>query len=77
MSEALVYQDSAGEWRWQIKADNGEIVAVGESYTTKADAERGLEDALAAAANLAAPPGYRDDEALARVDEELEGGEAA
>jgi uncharacterized protein YegP (UPF0339 family) len=31
------YQDAAGEWRWQLKAANGEIVAdSGEGYETLA-----------------------------------------
>lgn len=42
---ADTYQDKANEWRWRVKAANGEIVAVGESYTTEADAKRGLVDA--------------------------------
>lgn len=29
------------EWRFRVKGANGEIVASSESYTTKADAERG------------------------------------
>ena len=45
-----IFQDKAGEWRWHIKADNGEVVAASEAYTTKADAERGLETAEAVAA---------------------------
>lgn len=24
----------AGQWRWRLKGDNGEIIAQGESYTT-------------------------------------------
>ena len=42
---AEVYMDEAGEWRWRVKAANGEIVAQGESYTREHDALRGLEDA--------------------------------
>ena len=25
--KVLVYQDEAGEYRWQVRADNGEIIA--------------------------------------------------
>ena len=39
-----IYRDSAGEWRFRVKGRNGEIVATGEGYTRKHDAERGLED---------------------------------
>ncbi len=30
-----IYQDRIQEYRWRFKAPNGEIVAVGEGYTTK------------------------------------------
>lgn len=30
-----VYEDKAGEWRWRMRADNNEIIAVSEGYTTK------------------------------------------
>jgi uncharacterized protein YegP (UPF0339 family) len=43
-----IYQDQAGEWRWRVKADNGEVVAVGEGYTRREDAERGLRAAAEA-----------------------------
>ncbi len=50
MSEGYeVFQDDAGEWRWHLKAQNGEIVSQSESYGSKYDAERGVEDAKAAA----------------------------
>jgi uncharacterized protein YegP (UPF0339 family) len=41
-------------WRWRLKGENGEIVAVGESYTRRADAVRGWETAkrLMATANF-------------------------
>lgn len=38
-----VYQDKAGEYRFRLKAGNGEIVASGESYPTKAEAREGCE----------------------------------
>ena len=31
-----VYTDKAGEFRFRLKAKNGEIIAVGEGYKTKA-----------------------------------------
>lgn len=38
-----VYQDDAGEWRWRIRAANGEIIAdSAEGYVNRADAEHGL-----------------------------------
>lgn len=31
-----MYEDTASEWRWRLKADNGKIVAVGgEGFVTK------------------------------------------
>jgi len=31
-----VYKDKKGEYRFRLKAGNGEIIAVGEGYTQKA-----------------------------------------
>lgn len=52
MSKFEVYQDAAGEWRWRLKASNGQVVASGEGYKTQAGAKRGCE-ALQRAAKLA------------------------
>jgi uncharacterized protein len=38
-----VYEDKAGKFRFRLKAGNGEIVAVGEAYETKAAAKAGCE----------------------------------
>ena len=38
-----VYKDKSGEFRFRLKAGNGEIIAVGESYKTKAAALGGVE----------------------------------
>lgn len=36
---AYVYQDRAEEWRWRVRAANGDIVAVsGEGYKNKSHA---------------------------------------
>jgi len=45
MRVATIFEDSSGEWRWNVRAGNGEIIAQSEGYTRKADAERGLNDA--------------------------------
>ncbi|RAG82186.1 DUF1508 domain-containing protein [Streptacidiphilus pinicola] len=45
-----VYQDKAHQWRFRLKAGNGEVVASGEGYPTKANAERGCEAVKRAAA---------------------------
>ena len=38
-----VYQDKAGEFRFRLKAGNGEIIAVGEGYKAKASCFNGIE----------------------------------
>ena len=40
-------QDTAGEWRWRLKAVNGQIIATGgEGYTRKADVERAIDTVI-------------------------------
>lgn len=38
-----LYTDAAGKYRFRLKAGNGEIVAVGEAYNSKAGAQNGIE----------------------------------
>ena len=38
-----LYQDKAGEFRFRLKARNGEIIAASEGYTTKASCLNGIE----------------------------------
>ena len=38
-----LYKDKAGEFRFRLKAKNGEIVATGESYKAKASCLKGIE----------------------------------
>ena len=38
-----LYQDKAGEYRFRLKATNGEVIAVSEGYTTKTNCENGIE----------------------------------
>ena len=38
-----MYQDKAGEYRFRLKAKNGEIIATSEGYTTKSACENGIE----------------------------------
>lgn len=38
-----VYQDKAGEFRFRLKAGNGEIIAVGEGYKAKTSCLNGIE----------------------------------
>lgn len=38
-----VYKDKAGKFRFRLKAGNGQVIAVGEAYETKASAMNGIE----------------------------------
>ena len=38
-----VYTDKAGEFRFRLKATNGQIIAVGEGYKAKASCLNGIE----------------------------------
>ena len=38
-----VYQDKAGEFRFRLKAKNGEIIGTSEGYKAKKSAENGIE----------------------------------
>ena len=38
-----MYQDKAGEYRFRLKAKNGEVIATSEGYTTKTTCENGIE----------------------------------
>ena len=46
MSKATfeVYRDAAGEYRWRLVHDNGNVIAdSGEGYASRAKARQGLE----------------------------------
>lgn len=45
-----IYADRAGKYRFRLKAANGEIVASGEAYESKAAAKNGCEAVQRAAA---------------------------
>ena len=38
-----IFRDNKGEYRFRLKGRNGEIVATGESYPTKAHVKRGIQ----------------------------------
>ena len=38
-----LYADKAGEFRFRLKATNGEIIAVSEGYKTKTNCENGIQ----------------------------------
>ena len=37
-----LYQDRAGEYRFRLKAKNGQLIAVSEGYVAKANCEKGI-----------------------------------
>lgn len=45
-----VYEDRSGGFRFRLKAANGEVVATGESYSTRSGAHAGCEAVQRAAA---------------------------
>lgn len=45
-----IFKDSRGQFRFRLKAGNGEVVATGEAYTTKAGAKGGIAAVQRAAA---------------------------
>lgn len=38
-----VYEDKSGKFRFRLKAGNGEIIAMGEAYESKAGCLKGVE----------------------------------
>lgn len=46
-----VYEDKAGEFRFRLKAGNGEVVAVGEAYESKSAAVKGTQAVQRAASD--------------------------
>ena len=38
-----IYADKAGEFRFRLKATNGQVIAVSEGYTTMASCVNGVE----------------------------------
>jgi uncharacterized protein YegP (UPF0339 family) len=45
-----IYEDGKGEFRFRLKAGNGEVVAIGESYKTRAGVINGIDAVKRAAA---------------------------
>ncbi len=38
-----LYKDTAGKYRFRLKASNGQVIATGEAYESKASALNGIE----------------------------------
>jgi len=43
MAKFEMYKDKAGEFRFRLKATNGETIAISEGYTTKQACKNGIE----------------------------------
>ena len=39
----VIQKDKSGQFRFNLKAGNGEIIATSEAYTTKAGCKNGIE----------------------------------
>ena len=48
-----IFQDKAGEYRFRLKARNGEIIGVSEGYTAMAGCENGVDSVKKNAADAA------------------------
>ncbi len=46
-----IFEDKAGEYRFRLKAGNGEIILASEGYVQKASAENGIESVKTNAVN--------------------------
>ena len=46
-----IYQDKAGKFRFRLKAGNGETIASGEAYESKASCEKGVASVIKNAAD--------------------------
>jgi len=43
MGKFEIYKDKRGEFRFRLKASNGETIATGEGYKTKQGCKKGIE----------------------------------
>ena len=43
LAQFTTYRDSAGEWRWNLKAANHEAIASGEGYVNKSDCQNAVD----------------------------------
>lgn len=42
-----IFTDKGGKWRFNLKAGNGEVIAVSQGYASRANAEHGIESVRA------------------------------
>jgi hypothetical protein len=43
MTKFEVYKDKAGEYRFRLKAGNGQVIAISEGYKSKTSCMNGIE----------------------------------
>jgi uncharacterized protein YegP (UPF0339 family) len=43
MAKFEIYKDKKGEFRWRLRADNNQVIATGEGYSSKASCKNGIE----------------------------------
>lgn len=43
MARFEIHRDEGGEYRWRFRADNNEVVASGEGYSSKDDCEHAIQ----------------------------------
>ena len=48
-----LYKDAKGKFRFRLKAANGQVIAIGEAYETKAAAQNGIDSVKKNAAGAA------------------------
>jgi uncharacterized protein len=48
-----LYKDAAGKFRFRLKASNGQIIATGEAYESRASALKGIESVRSNASDAA------------------------
>lgn len=53
MAKFEVYKDGSGEFRFRLKASNGQVIASGEGYKTKAGVLNGIQSIKKNAADAA------------------------
>ncbi len=46
-----VWVDKAGDYRWNLKAGNGEVIATSQGYASKASALNGIDSVRRSAAD--------------------------
>lgn len=46
-----LYTDTAGKFRFRLKAGNGEVIASGQAYESKAAAKNGIDSVIRNAAD--------------------------